>query len=132
MEYEFRVTPKSGYLHVRVTGDNTPEIVMKYLQQLYATCMKENCPNVLVEENLEWPGLALGEIFGLVSDGSRNAWPVVHRIAYVDTNPRHELKDMKFAETAANNRSINVRVFGEVQEAENWLVRQLNSPPGKS
>jgi hypothetical protein len=132
MEYEFRVTPTKGFLHVVVVGDNTAETVLRYLKQVYETCVKLQCPSVLVEENLAGAGLDLGEIFGLVAEGSRNVWPAVRRIAYVDLNRHHDPKNMKFAETVGVNRSVNVRVFGAVQDAENWLLQQLNPPPEKS
>jgi hypothetical protein len=129
MEYEFRVNPRKGFLHVVVVGDNTAETVLRYLKQVYETCVKLQCPSVLVEENLEGAGLDLGEIFGLVAEGSRSVWPAVQRIAYVDLNRHHDPKNMKFAETVGVNRSVNVRVFGAVQAAENWLLQQLNPPP---
>jgi hypothetical protein len=126
MEYRFQAIRKSGYLHVVVTGDNTPETVLRYLREIYEACSKFNCPSVLVEENLQGPGLPLGEIFGVVEEGSRTVWPVVQRVAYVDVNRRHDLKDMKFAETVAVNRSVNIRVFADVASAESWL-----RPPAK-
>lgn len=132
MEYEFRVLHKAGYLHVRVVGDNTPETVVRYLKQLIEMCAKNKCPNVLVEENLEGPGLDLGEIFGIASSGGQAVWPDVRRIAYVDVNHHHDLENMRFAETVAVNRSINMRVFASVPEAENWLQGELNRPPEKS
>jgi len=131
MDYRFRVSPRKGFLHVEVVGDNTPETVLRYVKELYESCVKLKCPNVLVEENLEGAGLGLGEIFGVVAEGSRSVWPVVQRIAYVDVNRAHDLKNMKFAETVGVNRSMNIRVFAEVRDAENWLLQQLNPPPGK-
>jgi hypothetical protein len=41
-------------------------------------------------------------------------------IAYVDVNAEGDL--MKFAETVAVNRSLPVRVFSTVGEAERWLL----------
>ena len=132
MPYEFRVTSKKGYLHAVVVGENTLETVQRYLQQVVESCASTKCPNILVEENLEGAGLDLGDIFGVASEGSRSVWPVVQRIAYVDVNRRHDLRNMKFAETVAVNRSVNVRVFADVPAAENWLQQQLNPPPENS
>jgi len=131
MEYRFQVLHRDGFLHVSVVGDNTPETVRRYLKELYETCVKLECPNVLVEENLDGAGLDLGDIFGVVSEGSRSVRPVVQCIAYVDVNPSHDPRNMKFAETVGVNRSINIRVFGAVPEAENWLRRQLKPPAEK-
>jgi hypothetical protein len=53
---------------------------------------------------------------------SASVWPAILRIAYVDTNPEHDPKTMKFAETVATNRGVNVRVFSGLEDAEKWLV----------
>jgi|SRR6185436_13115324 len=131
MRYDFRVTPKCGYLHAVIVGDNTPETVQRYLRQIHESCASAKCPNILVEENLEGAGLDLGDIFGVVAEASRSVWPVVQRIAYVDLNHHHDLKNMRFAETVAVNRSVNVRVFPDVPAAEAWLQQQVTPPPGK-
>lgn len=128
MEYEFRVVPKSGYLHATVAGDNTPETVQRYLRQVYEACAAARCPNILVEENLLGEGLDLGDIFGVVAEGSRTVWPVVQRIAFVDVNPRHDPRNMSFAETVAVNRSVNVRVFRDLAAAQAWMEAQLDPP----
>ena len=129
MRYDFRVSPKEGYLHVVVVGDNTPETVMRYLKEIYETALRLKCPNILVEENLEGPGLDLGDIFGVVAEGSKSVWPVVQCIAYVDANRHHDAANMKFAETVGVNRSVNIRVFRTVPEAENWIVAQAEPSP---
>jgi hypothetical protein len=119
--YQLKVEPKAGYTHFRVTGTNSPEAVRGYLMDIYYACAEHDHSAILIEENLEGPGLALFDIFEIVSEGSERTWPYVRRIAYVDVNPQHSQPDMKFAETAAVNRGVNVRVFASVAEAEQWL-----------
>lgn len=55
MSYTFMVEQKRGYFHVRVSGENTPESVARYLAEVHDTCARLNCPNVLIEENLRGP-----------------------------------------------------------------------------
>jgi hypothetical protein len=129
MAYQFRLTRKPGYLHVRVTGDNTEETVMGYLKDVLEACRKNDCPHVLIEENLEGPGLGLAEIYGVVGEGSRKIWPIIQRVAYVDVNPAHDRGNLQFAETAAKNRSVNMRLFRTVAEAEAWIG---GPPPGST
>ena len=43
---------------------------------------------------------------------------VVQRIAFVDVNPEHSSSLMKFAETAAVNRGLNIRVFSSLFELQ--------------
>jgi hypothetical protein len=112
---------ESGFLHVAVVGDNTPETVLRYVKELRVLRDAEvpECPGRgRTSRERAW----LGEIFGVVPRGSKSVWPVVQRIAYVDVNRDHDLKNMKFAETVGMNRSMNIRVFAEVRDAENWLL----------
>src|SRR2546426_8664831 len=129
MDYQVQLAQKDGYLHVRVSGNNDPETVMRYLKDIHGVCLKHKCPNVLIEENLEGSRLGLVDVFGVVSASSKSVWPVVQRIAYVDVNQRQDFQNMKFAETVAVNRSVNVRVFRSVAEAEGWLAAALQAPP---
>jgi hypothetical protein len=39
-----------------------------------------------------------------------------------DVNSDHDSSRMKFAETVAVNRGVNVRIFADVREAANWLT----------
>ena len=129
MDYSFKISPQEGYLHIRISGDNGPDAVSRYLREIYEACLKSACPNVLVEENLQGPGIGMTEIFGIVSEASRQVWPVVQRVAFVDVNPAHDPKTMRFAETVAVNRSIRICVFPDVPAAEAWLAEQLKAPP---
>jgi hypothetical protein len=76
---------------------------------------------VLIEENLAGPGLKLGEIFNIVNAGSERRVAHELKIAFVDTNTQHAAQNMAFAQTAARNRGIDMRVFATVQEAQAWL-----------
>jgi hypothetical protein len=122
--YQLVAEAKSGYTHFHVTGTNSPEAVRGYLMDIYYACAQDTSPAILIEENLKGPGLALFDIFEVVSESSERTWPYVRRIAYVDTNPEHSAPDMQFAETVAVNRGVNVRLFASVPEAEQWLSQQ--------
>ena len=121
MNFKITILEKNGYLHFRVWGKNTPENVMAYLAEVYKECLRLNCPFVLIEENLQGPSVSMAAIMDIISKSSKQTWPVVQRIAYVDVNPDHSSSLMKFAETAAVNRAVNVRVFSSVDVAERWI-----------
>jgi hypothetical protein len=123
MPYELSIERKPGYLHARVTGENTVQNIRAYLAEIRAACWRLRCPAVLIEEHLAGPSLSLSDIFGVAEEGSRPPEPgePAMRIAYVDTNPEHSHADMKFAETVATNRGLNARVFRTVVDAQNWL-----------
>jgi hypothetical protein len=121
MGYQFSAELKPSYLYCRVQGKNTIENVLGYLGDVRASCEKERCTSVLIEENLHGPGLKVQEIHRIVSEGTTVAWPDVLRIAYVDANPEHSFTNLHFAEVIARSRGIDVRMFANVNEAEEWL-----------
>lgn len=132
MDYVFNVERKAGYLHAKVSGDNDPAHVIRYLRDVYNACLREKCPRVLIEEALEGPGLGVAEVFGVVEKASEQVWPVVQQIAYVDTNPRHDFTKMQFAEVVAANRGVNVRVFSSIRNAKEWLSSAAEERSGRS
>ena len=121
MSYALSVENKGTYLHIRVTGDNTPKNVANYLSEVRDKCAEHQCSNVLIEENLKGPSLGAGVIYNIVTEAGNQVWPVVRRIAYIDVNPAHNTRSMQFAETVAVNRGVNVRLFSSVVDAQKWL-----------
>jgi hypothetical protein len=121
MAYHLRVQNAAAYLHIVVTGANTPEVVRAYLREILEICVSRRCTAVLIEENLTGPGLKLVEIYSIVSEGSE--YPLAHllKVAFVNANSEHAVRSAKFAETVARNRGINVRAFPTVPEARAWL-----------
>jgi hypothetical protein len=124
MAYGIQVIREDGYLHVRVTGDNTPEDVAAYLNEIRRVCAELQFSRVLIEENLAGPSFRAGDIYDVVSEASKGAAPTVRRVAFVDTNPQHDFAEMEFAETVAVNRGVNVRVFRDVPAATAWIRKQ--------
>lgn len=129
--YQLTIDKKSEYWHFRVTGPNTPEVVRAYLADVYYACAQGECTSILVEENLSGKGLGLFDIFEVVTEGSEKTWPYIRRIAFVDVNPDHSSHDMKFAETVAVNRGVNVHVFRSVAEAQAWLTGASDRPTAR-
>lgn len=52
MSYRVSVETKARYLHVRVSGEDTPENVRAYLRDIYQICGDSGIAAVLVEEDL--------------------------------------------------------------------------------
>ena len=120
MAYRVTIEPTPRYLHVRVTGDNSRESVLGYLSEVRQACLDHHTTNVLIEEDLSGPSLDLLDVFRVVSSRAESE-SVALRIAFVDKNPAHAPDRMKFAETVAVNRGIQVRVFERVADAAAWL-----------
>ena len=73
----------------------------------------------MVEEHLEGPRLGTFDVFQIAKEGTEKNQGVIREIAFVDINASGDL--MKFAETVAGNRGLQMKVFNTVQDAENWL-----------
>jgi hypothetical protein len=123
MSYELKIIEKPTYLHAIVTGSNTMENVVGYLQDLLRECEARQIFNVLIEENLTGRRLETWDVYQVASDSSAHARGIFKSVAYVDVNTGGDL--MKFAETVANNRGVPMNVFATVAEAEQWLAGNL-------
>lgn len=122
MTYELTIEQKPFYLHVIVTGQNSKETVMQYMEKVMRECTTRNCENVLIEERLEGTRLETFEVFSMVSQGAKQFFGKLRAMAYVDVNAKGDL--MRFAENVAVNRGIPVQIFSRVSDAEQWLLQQ--------
>jgi hypothetical protein len=129
--YELTIENKPGYLHVIVTGDNTRENVVRYMEEVVRACTLRQCFRVLIEERLDGPRLGTLDVFEMVSTGSTRFLRTLQAMAYVDVNA-HSQEMMQFAENVAVNRAFPVRVFPTVLAAERWLEaeQQQSISPG--
>ena len=127
MSHAIEVIQKPDYLHIRVTGENTPEVAAAYLRDMLAVCIDHGCGVVLVEENLSGPPMDVMDVYQLASEIGEKARNVLRQVAYVDINPDHSLGLMRFAGDVAGGRGVNVRVFETVKEAERWLRREAQA-----
>lgn len=120
MAYQLKIEQKPGYLHFTVTGRNSPDTVAGYMQEVMAEVAARRCPRVLIVENLDGPRLGTMEVFSMVTSGAKRYHGLLEALAFVDLNAEGGV--MRFAEDVAVNRGIPVRVFGNVDGAEKWLL----------
>lgn len=123
MAYSIEISKRRGYLHAKVTGKNTKDNVMRYLEELAQECERSKCRCLLIEEQLEGPRLDNMSVFDIASERSQKSRAKFRAIAYVDTIA--ETSAMKNAEAVATNRGLRVQVFRTVADAEKWLVGQV-------
>jgi hypothetical protein len=116
------ITDRPEYLHVVVTGDNTPETLQTYTTEVPQACMKFRKLRVLVVVRLTGPELSMMDVYKGVSTGSDGAVGLGMRIAYLDENPDHSMDNMLLAEDVGRSRGIAVKTFRDEQNAERWLL----------
>jgi hypothetical protein len=119
MAYKLTLHEKATYLHFVVTGKNSIENVMRYMDDIVRECDAQGCNTILIEERLEGPRLKMMEVFDLVLRASKRAAGKMKSMAYVDVNASGDF--MQFAETVAVNRMMPMKLFSSVAEAEKWL-----------
>ena len=123
MAYDLAITPKEGFLHVTVTGQNSMEAVNGYIVEVIRECAARHCRRVLIEECLLGPRLGTVDVFNLVSGVMLRSRGELHSIAFVDVNASGDT--MHFAEDVAVNRGAPFRVFPNVAAAEQWLLAEI-------
>jgi hypothetical protein len=122
MTYKVTIDQKPTYLWAVVTGRNTRENVVRYIEDVMRECTARNCWRVLIEERLEGMRLETLDVFTLVTQGCFQFRGMLKAMAYVDVNAEGDL--MYFAEDVAVNRGFPVKVFSTVDDAEKWLLHE--------
>jgi hypothetical protein len=119
MKYHLTLVPHPGYIHASVTGTHSAENAARFLREVREACAKLEVSAVLLEVKFSGPSLATGSIFGVIAQESV-AGKALRKVAYVDPSDRDPAK-IRFAETVAINRGVNVRLFATAAEAARWL-----------
>lgn len=127
MAYEIVFQEENGYLHARVTGDNSLESVRGYFREALEACVRLGYSTLLVEENLQGRRLSLADVFYIAAEVTEQSRSILRRLAYVDVNSQHSPENTRFAETVAVNRGANVRVFETVGAARARLQQSADA-----
>lgn len=118
--YKITFSEEPEFLHAVVTGENSREAVLAYLDEIRHECLARRRARVLIEERLDGPRLGLADVYDIASRSRQGVEPgPLPVIGYVDVNA--VTPSMEFAENVAVNRGVNVQVFATVAEAAQWL-----------
>ena len=120
MPYELEIEQHPGFLRVVLSGKETLDDSKEGWRNIFEACERHGERKVLVVENLD-DTLSIGETYELVRyiDGLGLARDI--RIAFVDRKPMQYAIN-KFAETVANNRGFDGKVFFTEKAARTWLM----------
>jgi hypothetical protein len=118
--YRLILTERPEYLQATVTGTHNPENALRFLTESFEACLRLGCTSLLLEFNLSGKSLDSTSIFDVVSKRTATA-AKLRKIAYYDNSER-DLAKVKFAETVARNRGVNVRLFQDLEAAKSWLT----------
>jgi len=125
--YRLTVEPYPGYVHATGHGERTAANARRFLEEAYRACVERGVDALLLEMRFTGPRLAVGSIYGVISDRSMDG-TALKRIAYVD-GTSEDPDEPRFAEMAAQNRGVNVRLFHELEPARAWLTQRADARP---
>ena len=121
LPYHLTIEERPGYLRATVTGAHNPQNALRFLTEAFAACVKTGHAALLLDFRLTGPSLDTSSIFDVVAQRTAIA-AKLRKIAYVDHSGHgRDPGKMKFAETVALNRGVNVRLFHELDDAQRWL-----------
>ena len=122
--YHLVIEEHPDYLHATATGAHNAANALRFLTETFDAIARSGHTSLLLEFNLTGKSLDSSSIFGVVAQRTAVA-AKLRRIAYVDHSGHgRDPSKMKFAETVALNRGVNVRLFHELEDAQRWLSEQ--------
>ena len=117
--YRLECTPGDGYLHFVVAGQPSKELMVKCVSDIRDACVEHGCYRVLLEGKFDSGSIHDLQMFQFIVERSPHALGFYQAFAYVDAALSQEAQ--LFAETAAVNRGIPVRVFAKAGDAVAWI-----------
>jgi len=122
MEYEIKITPEDGYVHVEISGEATHTNALEMWERIAQACNQYQCYKVLGEQYLK-KALTTSDIIDHPKLFKKAGMSQSHLIAWVDHNPRTR-STTEFIRDVLTNRFIGRgKLFNNVDEAKNWLLR---------
>ena len=118
--YEISFEKRPAYLYVRVEGRTArPSRATEYLREITNQCRRNNCRRVVIEKRV--PGsLAVWDVFSVATEFPQLGSELT-KIAVVDKHlDRSQRKE--FSVMVGRESGLDLHVFTNVSEAENWVV----------
>ncbi|MBN2524558.1 MAG: STAS/SEC14 domain-containing protein [Bacteroidales bacterium] len=117
--YSFEI--RDGYLYMKISGKHESGDFVSYLKVISAECDKEKTNKILVDAmEVQEIVLSMMERFLL---GEELAKIIKYKIKIAVVWPEKRIN--RFTETVAFNRGSIMRTFGNIQQAEKWLLGHI-------
>ena len=122
MDYRISIEQRPGHLFVDVSGASTAESIARCSNDVREACIRLQQAHVLIVVNLVGENPSMLDVYRSVSAGSELARDMGVRVAYVNRSPTPSTDSMNLAEVVAATHGIAIRSFGNVADAEQWLL----------
>ena len=121
MSYDLKMTCKSGFLHAEVTGIRSVDTIVDAARRIIEECSTAMTSKVLVDVRQLQGRLDTLEAYQIPAETFEDLRrPGVIKAAAIVDHPEY-LDRGRFFETVAQNRGFNLRIFGDVDEAVQWI-----------
>lgn len=117
---EVRFTAFPAYLHAIGIGERTPDNVASFFRQAVAACKEGRHAGLLFESRLTGRSVDDATLLFETILASVRDLRGVRKLAYVPGQGQ-DLRSASFAETVANNRGIEARIFQDATAAAQWV-----------
>ena len=125
-EYQLSYRKRGDTLHFQVSGDIDSQLIrIAYWQEIAAITRHHGVRKLLVidrKKHKPATPVELAELAGIMHSHR----DIVDRVAVVEPTPEF-VPAIEHAEIEGLEKGINVRVFGNVQDAERWLMYGLSN-----
>jgi hypothetical protein len=125
MPYQLTLEERPGYLRAKVVGERTRENALRFLEEAYAACVMSGHSALLLEMQFSGPSLDTTSILEVISQRAPDGMKL-RKIAYVEPHAPDPAMPY-FAEQAAINRGVNVRLFQSLGAAAHWLSGEADT-----
>jgi hypothetical protein len=120
MSVQFQAKVNPSYLAVRFTGAGTAEEVWRQFELIAERCKRANKNKLLLNFTEAHGKISLAERYFL--GRKAQIFPsYMIKVAMVDTPERVDPR--RFGELVLRNRWVDARVFTNVEDAEEWLLK---------
>jgi len=110
--------PEKGYTLNRADGQTSPDIAIECMTEMLEVSTKHDCSNLLADLRATTMMAATIDTFELPNRFEKLGLLPEHKLAIVYSEAED---DYQFLETVSRNRGLQIRVFADFEDAENWL-----------
>ena len=125
MSYKLKTMEKKDYLYANVEGNRTSESIKNVTRDICEMCVKNQFSKVLIDVRNFKENVELIKLYSLASiELPEIIQKRIKKVAIID---REGIEDnQRFFENVARNRGHNVRIFTDINDAEQWLSNNVD------
>jgi len=122
MSYKLEIIKEPNYLLTNIKGNRTTETVKEVTKEILEACIKYQYSKVLID--IREFSNRIGNTMNIFDLASQELPDIIQKkikkVAIVDLEGFEE--DKRFFETVALNRGHNVKIFTDLNKAQEWLL----------